>query len=106
VFRHVWRGGADAADAGRLQALQQALVPQREPASDVVKAELKANTEQAIAKRLFGVPSFEVDGKLFWGFDALAMLRAYLEGDAWFSGGDWETAAALPRGVQRPRAQD
>lgn len=101
VFRHVWRGGADAADAQRLEALRQQLKPARDPAGDDVKAELKANTQEAIARGLFGVPTCEVDGKLFWGFDALPMLRAYLEGHAWFEGGDWETAAQLPSGISR-----
>jgi 2-hydroxychromene-2-carboxylate isomerase len=99
LFRHVWRGGADAADAQRVDALKAALNPARDPASDVVKAELKANTEAAIARGLFGVPSYAVDDKLFWGFDALVMLRGYLEADPWFAQGDWESAA------QRPAAQ-
>lgn len=101
MFRHVWRGGADAADAQRLQDLRALLQPQRDPGSDAVKAELKANTEAAIAQGLFGVPTCEVDGKLFWGFDGLAMLRAYLDGDTWFSSGAWERAAALPTGKTR-----
>lgn len=101
VFRHVWRGGADASDAARLAALAQTLAPARDPASDAVKAELKANAEEAIALGLFGVPSLLVDGKVFWGFDALPMLREYLEGGAWFASGEWEQAAAVPAGMQR-----
>jgi 2-hydroxychromene-2-carboxylate isomerase len=101
IFRHVWRGGADAGDAKRFEALKQALAPARDPASDDVKAELKANTDQALARGLFGVPTFAVDDKLFWGFDALPMLRAYLEGHTWFEGGDWEAAASLPAAVSR-----
>ncbi|GAB3772417.1 2-hydroxychromene-2-carboxylate isomerase [Ramlibacter monticola] len=101
VFRHVWRGGADAADAQRQEALRATLQPQRDPAGADVKAELKANTDAAIARGVFGVPSFEVDGRLFWGFDALPVLRQYLEGNAWFTGGAWEQAAALPTGKTR-----
>ena len=101
VFRHVWRGGADAADAQRLEELRALLQPQRDPAGEDVKAELKANTDAAIARGVFGVPSFEVDGRLFWGFDALPVLRQYLEGNAWFTGGAWEQAAALPTGKTR-----
>ena len=93
LFRHVWRGGADAADAARLQAVQQQLAPARDPASDDVKNELKEATNAAIATGLFGVPTFAVDDKLFWGFDALPMLRAYLLGDEWFAS-EWERAAA------------
>jgi 2-hydroxychromene-2-carboxylate isomerase len=101
VFRHVWRGGADAADPGRVDALRTVLQPQRDPGGDEVKAELKANTEAAIARGLFGVPTCEVDGKLFWGLDGLPMLRAYLEGNPWFASGAWEQAAALPAGKTR-----
>lgn len=101
VFRHVWRGGADAADAQRLAQLRAELQPQRDPDSADVKAELKANTEAAIARGLFGVPTMEVDGRLFWGFDGLPMLREYLEGNAWFASGAWEAAAVVPTGKTR-----
>jgi 2-hydroxychromene-2-carboxylate isomerase len=87
VMRHVWRGaGADANDPVRLAALAATLEPARDPASPEVKAELRANTNEAIARGVFGVPSFELDGRLFWGLDALPMLRAALRGEAWFDG--------------------
>jgi 2-hydroxychromene-2-carboxylate isomerase len=98
LFRHVWRGGEDAADPGRLQALRQQLAPSRDPASDDVKNALKASTDAAIAAGVFGVPTFAVDDKLFWGFDALPMLRAYLLDDDWFQS-EWSSAvraAATP----------
>jgi len=82
IFRHVWQGGADAADAQRLKGLTDQLQPQRNPHTEAVKAQLKANTDAAIAQGVFGVPTFEVDGKLFWGFDALPMLTANVQGDA------------------------
>lgn len=103
VFRHVWRGGAQAGDPARLTALAQELAPPRDPSGEAVKAELRANTEDAIARGVFGVPTFAVDDKLFWGFDVLPMLRAWLEGDAWFDGADWQAAAAVPTAVSRPR---
>ncbi|MDB5751115.1 MAG: 2-hydroxychromene-2-carboxylate isomerase-like protein [Ramlibacter sp.] len=103
VFRHVWRGGEDAADATRLQALQQHLQPSRDPSADEVKSQLRANTAAALARGVFGVPTFEVDGKLFWGFDGLPMLRSCLAGDAWFESGAWEQARAIPSGTARPR---
>lgn len=102
ILRHVWRGGADAADAQRLETLKQTLHPQRDPASDEVKAELKANTDEAIARGLFGVPTFGVDDKLFWGFDSLPMLRAYIEDEPWFAGGGWETPHLVATGAVRP----
>jgi 2-hydroxychromene-2-carboxylate isomerase len=101
VLRHVWRGGADAADAQRLEALRAQLQPARDPAGEAVKAELKANTDAAIARGVFGVPTCEVDGRLFWGFDALPMLRESLDGNAWFASGAWEQAGAVPAGARR-----
>lgn len=101
VFRHVWRGGADAVDPARLAALSSQLQPPRDPAGDEVKAELRANTEAAIGRGVFGVPSFEVDGKLFWGLDALPMLRGWLEADPWFARADWDAAGAFAPGISR-----
>jgi 2-hydroxychromene-2-carboxylate isomerase len=112
IFHWVWRSGADAGDASRVQALAQKLQAERQawdgtafndPASELVKAQLKANTDEAIALGLFGVPSMVVDGKLFWGMDALPMLRAYLDGDAWFAGDEWNAVARMPVGVVRAR---
>ena len=105
VFRHVWRGGDDASDPKRLEALAQLLSPARDASGDEVKSELKANTQQAIAQGLFGVPAYAVDDKLFWGFDALPMLRAWLEGDAWFTSGDWDRPAGVPAGASRNPAR-
>ena len=101
IFRHVWRGGAEAVDAARLQALTDTLAPSREVNGDDVKAQLKRNTDEAIALGVFGVPAFVVDGKLFWGLDSLPMLRAYLQGDAWFDGPGWDAGANVPVGLRR-----
>lgn len=101
IFRHAWQGGADAADATRLQALAATLQPVRDPACAEVKARLKANTDDAIASGLFGVPAFGESDRLFWGFDALPMLRASLDGDAWFDGTHWQAAAGVGAGVKR-----
>ncbi|HET9821811.1 MAG TPA: 2-hydroxychromene-2-carboxylate isomerase [Burkholderiaceae bacterium] len=101
VMRHAWRGGADAADAVRLGALERALAPAREPGSSAVKAELRAQTDAAIARGVFGVPTFEVDGQCFWGLDALPMLRAWLQGDPWYQGGAWDSAQDLRPHVER-----
>jgi 2-hydroxychromene-2-carboxylate isomerase len=100
IFKHVWQGGAVADDAARVQALAQQLAPQRAVDAPEVKAQLKANTEEAIARGAFGVPTFCVDDKLFWGLDALPMMRAYLDGDQWFDTA-WDAAASIQQGVKR-----
>lgn len=93
LLRHVWVGGHDALDAARLQQLAQELALQTKPETDSnrVKALLRANTDTAAARGVFGVPAFGVDDQLFWGLDSLPMLRAYLQGDPWFA---TEAAAA------------
>ncbi len=96
LFRHVWVGGAEAADPQRLAALAQQLAPARDANGAEAKAQLKAHSDEAIAQGVFGVPTLAVDGKLFWGADALPMLRAYLLGDAWFDGPEWDAAGQRP----------
>jgi 2-hydroxychromene-2-carboxylate isomerase len=101
VLRHAWHGGLDANEPTRLSALRASLNPQRDPDGDPVKAELRAATDAAVAHGIFGVPTIEVDGRLFWGLDALDMLAAYLRGDPWFESGAWEAAAVSRAGVTR-----
>lgn len=103
LFHHTWQGGADAADPARLADVAARLAPVRQVDSDAVKAQLKLNTGQAIAKGVFGVPTLEVDNKLFWGLDALPMLRDYLAGDAWLNGDGWDRASQLPVGASRQK---
>ena len=101
LFHHVWHGGGDANDPVRLQALHTALNLRHDPAGDAVKQALKEATARAASNGIFGVPTIEVDGRLFWGLDSLPMLAAYLRGDAWFDGPQWEAAGRMPQGVQR-----
>lgn len=109
LLHHVWRGGLSASDPTRLAELRERLQAHMaargrlwvEPDSDAVKQRLRANTDEALALGLFGVPSLVVNQQVFWGLDALPMLRACLEGDAWFARGEWARAADRPAGVQR-----
>lgn len=102
LFHHVWRGaGADANDPARLAALAERLAPAQDPALEAVKQRLRSETEAALHLGVFGVPTFALDGRLFWGQDALPMLRAALDGDPWFRSGQWELAAQPRPGVVR-----
>lgn len=101
IFRHVWCTGLEAADPDRLAALTAELAPAQDPGSTQVKQALQARSQEAIARGVFGVPTWVVDDRTFWGQDALPMLRAYLQGDAWFDGPDWQAAAHCTPGVRR-----
>jgi 2-hydroxychromene-2-carboxylate isomerase len=103
ALHHVWRGGLSAADPVRLQDLAEQLKPVRSIDDAAVKARLTANTQEAIAAGCFGVPSMVVDGRVFWGLDALPMLREAVLGDPRGMLADWQAAALLPDGVQRSR---
>ncbi|MFZ2219680.1 MAG: 2-hydroxychromene-2-carboxylate isomerase [Rhodoferax sp.] len=100
IFHHVWQGGAEATDPERLAALTQEFAFARGGQDADVKAQLQVHTDEAIARGVFGVPTLEVDGKLFWGLDALPMLQAYLAGDPWFET-HWDAAGRVGQGVRR-----
>ena len=101
VLRHVWQGGADANDAARLASLTQALAPRTDPADDSIKQALRDATASALTLGVFGVPTLALEGRLFWGLDALPMLSACLRGDPWFDGPAWQRAGAPRPGVLR-----
>ena len=102
VLRHVWRGGADAADPARIAELTRELAPARDPLSDAVKQALKDATAQAVERGVFGVPTIELeDGRQFWGVDALGMVADALRGGAWFDGPGWAREGAPRAGIRR-----
>ncbi len=101
VLRHVWRGGLSADDPARLAALRDTLAPARDPDGAELKQALRAATEAAAARGVFGVPTFEWQGRQFWGQDGLDMLVDALHGGAWFDGPAWAREAQPRPGLQR-----
>ena len=101
VLRHVWRGGGDAGEPQRLAALLRDLAPSTPPDAAGIKQALRDSTATAVAHGVFGVPTIEVDGRCFWGVDALPMLVAYLRSDPWFDGPAWVREGAPRAGVKR-----
>lgn len=85
LFDATWGGGGgvETADAVR-NALDAAgldgadLV--RRAGDPSTKDALRAATEAAIARGVFGVPTLDVEGELFWGVDGLAFVDAFLDG--------------------------
>ncbi|MEO5559133.1 MAG: 2-hydroxychromene-2-carboxylate isomerase [Dokdonella sp.] len=106
LFDHIWRDGNSGANAAELVAVGSALgVADVVTAigADNVKEQLRANTEQAIAAHVFGVPTLQIDGESFWGDDACAMIEAYLDDPTVFRSAEYRRIAQLPRGVERSR---
>lgn len=79
IFDAIWTTGEDAADAARFAVLCSELsVDQKRLSDDDVKAALRSSTEEAVRRGVFGVPSFVVDGEVFWGADAVDFVKAFL----------------------------
>lgn len=101
IFRHVWLEGLEAIDAQRLHQLVEQLQPLQDFNSPDIKNQLKEWGQQALQHQIFGVPSFQVDDKMFWGLDSLSMLEAYLRGDDWFNNGQWECVSQPIYGIAK-----
>ena len=69
--------------------------------AQTVKDELRANGDQAIARGVFGVPTFAIDGELFWGFDATGMVSDYLTDRQWFDSTEMTRIGNLPAAAHR-----
>jgi 2-hydroxychromene-2-carboxylate isomerase len=71
--------------------------------SDEIKQRLRLQTESAIQAGVFGVPSFVVDGEIFWGNDRLHFLKAYLQGELPTDKAKLDEILTRPRAADRPR---
>jgi 2-hydroxychromene-2-carboxylate isomerase len=79
IFDAVWTSGAEATDPARFAALFTELGLKKEDLEkSEVKERLRSNTEGAVRRGVFGVPTFEVDGELFWGADSIEFLKDFL----------------------------
>ncbi len=104
IFRFVWRDGrlpdlpiewADLVDELGMPDAEARI------ASAEVKDALRRNTDEAIARGVFGVPTLAIGDALFWGADATAMAAGYIAGGCRFDDPEYARVAALPVGVQR-----
>ena len=106
IFAHVWRDGGDATTAESLASVAQALGI-ADVASAIgdaaVKQALRDNTEGAIARGVFGVPTLAFGDELFWGNDASAMVDAWLHEPALFDTARYAALRELPNGAARKR---
>jgi 2-hydroxychromene-2-carboxylate isomerase len=81
AMRMAFKEGADLAqtdvvlEAGRRAAIAPRELAHALEAADT-KGALRVATEQALARGIFGVPTFAVEDELFWGDDRLAQAAA------------------------------
>ena len=70
-------------------------------ASAEVKDALRRNTDEAIARGVFGVPTLAIGEELFWGADATAMAADYVAQGCRYNDPEMARVASLPLGAQR-----
>lgn len=99
AFDMIWKEGRDVATPESLAELGKHLGVkdvQAALADEEVKAELKANTDAAISKGVFGVPTFALGETLFWGQDSLEMMLDYLKDPKLFDTPEMRRISSLP----------
>jgi len=102
IFEWIWMSGENAADAARFQALCRELgVEPDRLGSNEVKDALRKNTDEAAARGVFGVPSFVVDGEVFWGADSIEFVQAFLRDPGVVRNDEMRRVDALPVGAAR-----
>jgi 2-hydroxychromene-2-carboxylate isomerase len=106
VLDAVFRDGRDVSDPAVIAELAARLgvaEPQAALRAPAIKEQLRANTEWASARGVFGVPTLVIGAELFWGHDAVEMARQYLEDPDAFTDAQMQAVDTLPVGVRRPR---
>jgi len=104
IFRFVWRDGRlpdlpiEWAELVHDLGLPDAAT---RIASPDVKAELRRNTDEAIARGVFGVPTIAIGGELFWGDDATAMAIDYAMAGCRYDDPEYARVSSLPIGAAR-----
>jgi 2-hydroxychromene-2-carboxylate isomerase len=105
VFGAAFRDGQDISDVTVLETIGQALglANVREAIGrPEVKQQLCANTDAAIARGVFGVPTTVTkNGELFWGEDMTALMLDYLDDPTAFDTLTMRRLRTLPIGVER-----
>jgi 2-hydroxychromene-2-carboxylate isomerase len=102
IFDSLWMSGANASDPARFQALCRELnVDPSALGDEQIKSLLRKETEQAVARGVFGVPSFVVDGEVFWGADAIDFVKAFLEDSSVLRNDEIRRVDSLPVGAAR-----
>lgn len=71
----------------------------REP---LAKRSLRSETERAVDRGVFGVPTMLVEDELFWGLDQLPYLELFLDGKDPLAGVEKKGLGVLGRAVVRP----
>jgi 2-hydroxychromene-2-carboxylate isomerase len=100
IFGSIWMNGENANDPERFSRLCSELGVKRERLAEV-KDQLRKNTEDAAARGVFGVPSFALEGEVFWGADSIEFLKAFLKDPTLLRSDEMQRLDRLPVGASR-----
>jgi 2-hydroxychromene-2-carboxylate isomerase len=86
LFAAAWAGGGGIEGPERVAAvLRQAGIDEAPllslAATSEAKERLRRNTDEALARGAFGVPTLFVQGEMFFGFDSFPAIEAFLRGE-------------------------
>ena len=85
VLRACWAEERNIADAETLSAIcteqgMNAAALAAAAQAEAVNAEYEGYTHEAVARNVFGAPSYVIDGEIFWGQDRLEFVERALAG--------------------------
>ncbi|GAB3359012.1 DsbA family protein [Lysobacter tyrosinilyticus] len=102
LFDWIWKDGHAGDSIEALAPVAATLgVDAATAQGEAAKAQLRANTEAAIAAGVYGVPTLAVGEHLFWGNDAHGFAVAAMRNPAVLEDPEMQRVGALPVGVQR-----
>lgn len=104
AFDMIWQEGRDLQNPAEIAELRQRLGlddVRAVLADEQVKSRLKENTDTAISKGIFGVPTFLMEDQLFWGQDSLDMMLAWLRDPELFNTQEMRRVSNLPVATAR-----
>jgi 2-hydroxychromene-2-carboxylate isomerase len=104
IFRFVWRDGRlpdlpiEWAELTQDLGIADAHARIGDPA---IKDALRRNTDEAIGRGVFGVPTLAIGDELFWGEDATPMAAEYVAAGSRWVDPEYARVAGLPEGAVR-----
>jgi 2-hydroxychromene-2-carboxylate isomerase len=102
IFEALWTTGMNPADERAFAELACSLEVDPARLADLaIKDALRRETDQAIARGVFGVPTLIIDDELFWGADAMDFVDGYLADPGIVATEEMKRAAHLPPGASR-----
>lgn len=107
IFEFIWGRGKDPNDPeswAELLGLLGVEDGSRLTQDPAVKQGLRDNTGEAVKRGVFGVPTFEADGHVFWGVDATDMVLDYLADPSLLDSAEMARYSNLPVGARRHNA--